>query len=74
VEYNDGYECRIYGPKGTLSDSKGQLKRVIPHNPRPGSLLAKVTEEDLDRILTGGSKLHRHKQRKQYVKLRKRIK
>jgi len=60
--YNDGEVCRIYRPvAGTLNilgESNTSMKNMMlshkyEHNPRPGRAIAKITEDDLDRVLTG---------------------
>lgn len=59
--YNNGMEVRVYRPAHgqtvLLGDTENtsmehmELVEIIPHKPVPGSLLAKITEDDLDRAL-----------------------
>jgi hypothetical protein len=53
MRYNDGYPCFVFEGKGGLSEQKGKLKYIIPHNPTPGKLIADIAEDELDRIISG---------------------
>ena len=48
TEYNDGAPVKVF-------DNMGKFVKTIPHNARSGQNIARVTERDLDQVISAKS-------------------